>query len=117
MHRCGIARSVTYNKLGSLQGWGLNWMKAAPKIRAVCPPESLGMDKCKKVWEWSVNDCMKAISAASLAAKTFIIRAIYQRTQRQTRGCIVNLDPSINVVIPINVIKLSIKVQDTPASG
>lgn len=84
MHRCGIARSVTYNKLGSLQGWGLNWMKAAPKIRVVCPPESLGMDKCKKVWEWSVNDCMKAISAASLAAKTFIIRAIYQRTQDET---------------------------------
>lgn len=63
MQLCGIPRALTYNKLGSLKGWGLNWMFAAPIIRALCPPESLGMDKLRKVWEWSVNDCMKAINA------------------------------------------------------
>ena len=28
MHKCGVARSVTYNKLGSLFGWGVHWKKA-----------------------------------------------------------------------------------------
>lgn len=79
MLRCGIARSATYNKLGSLQGWGLNWMFAASIIREICPPESLGMDKSRKVWEWSVNDCMKAIAAQQEAAKTFISRDIWRK--------------------------------------
>ncbi len=26
MHLCGIARALTYNKLGSLQGWGVHWL-------------------------------------------------------------------------------------------
>ncbi len=79
MQRCGIVRAVTYNKLGSLQGWGLNWMLAAPIVRSICSPSSLGMDKSRKVWEWSVNDCMKAINAQQEAAKTNICRDIWRK--------------------------------------
>ncbi|NEO76395.1 hypothetical protein [Moorena sp. SIO4G3] len=30
MGLCGTARALTYNKLGSLQGWGLNWVRLVP---------------------------------------------------------------------------------------
>lgn len=79
MHLCGIPRSLTYNKLGSLQGWGLDWRKADPIIRTILQPANIGLPA--KLWEWSVNDAMKAISAAQEASKSFIYKAIYRRTQ------------------------------------
>lgn len=82
MKALGTVRSATYNKLGSLLGWSLDWKFAAPYIRPICPPSSVGLDKSRKVWEWSVNDCMKAISAQQAAAKVFLTRKIYQRYPR-----------------------------------
>ena len=35
---CGTVRALTYNKLGSLQGWGLNWKGADPIIRKILHP-------------------------------------------------------------------------------
>ena len=78
MHLCGIPRALTYNKLGSIQGWGLDWKKADPIIRTILKPRSIELPA--KLWEWAVNDTMKAISAAQEAAKTFIVRAIYGLT-------------------------------------
>jgi hypothetical protein len=79
MYLCGIPRALTYNKLGSLQGWGLDWRKADPIIRSMLTPSNIGLPA--KLWEWSVNDAMKAILAAQDAAKSFIYKAIYRRTQ------------------------------------
>jgi hypothetical protein len=35
MSLCGTPRALTYNKLGSLQGWGLDWRKADSIIRTM----------------------------------------------------------------------------------
>ena len=78
MRLCGIPRALTYNKLGSIQGWGLDWKKADPIVRTILQPSNIGLPA--KLWEWSVNDTMKAISAAQAAAKTFIVREIYNNT-------------------------------------
>lgn len=78
MKLCGIPRALTYNKLGSLKGWGLDWKKADPIIRTILKPSDIGLP-CK-LWEWSVNDTMKAIAAQQEAAKHYIVQAIYQYT-------------------------------------
>ncbi len=82
MHLCATPRALTYNKLGSLKGWGLDWKRADTIIRTLLQPSDIGLPA--KLWEWSVNDAMKAIIAQQEAAKTFIIRAIYQRTKDKT---------------------------------
>ena len=79
MNLCGIPRALTYNKLGSRQGWGLDWKKADLIIRTILKPTEVGLPA--KLWEWSVNDTMKAISAQQSAAKTFMLRAIYRKTK------------------------------------
>ena len=81
MDKCGVARALTYNKLGSLKGWGLHWKKAAPIIRKVLHPNEIGLPS--KLFEWSVNDCFKAITAQQEAAKTFLIRGIYRHTSNE----------------------------------
>ena len=78
MDKCGTARALTYNKLGSLQGWGQNWKQADPIVRAVLHPDEIGLPS--KLFEWSVSDCFKAITAQQDAAKTFLIREIYRHT-------------------------------------
>ncbi|NMG07897.1 zinc ribbon domain-containing protein [Brasilonema sp. UFV-L1] len=78
MHLCGVPRRLTYNKLGSLQGWGLDWKKADPIVRTVLKPDDIGLPG--KLWEWSVNDTMKAISAQQESAKTFLTQDIYNHT-------------------------------------
>lgn len=87
MHLCGIPRALTYNKLGSLQGWGLNWMRADSIVRELMQPKDIGLPA--KLWEWSVNDTMKAIGAQQDAAKVFVSRAIWRRypltTDEKTR--------------------------------
>ncbi len=82
MHLCGIPRSLTYNKLGSLQGWGASWMSADPIVRTILHPQDIQLPA--KLWEWAVNDTMKAIIAQQAAAKAFIVKAIYQRTKDET---------------------------------
>ena len=74
MHLCGTPRALTYNKLGALQGWGLDWRSSDRIIRTILNPSDIGLPA--KLWEWSVNDTMKAITAQQKAAKTFIDRAI-----------------------------------------
>lgn len=77
MDRCGIARALTYNKLGSLQGWGLDWRLSAPIIRAILHPDEIGLPS--KLFEWSVSDCFKAITAQQEAAKVYLVRDIYRK--------------------------------------
>lgn len=77
MRTCGTVRALTYNKLGSRQGWGLNWKKAAPIIRKIIQPHELGIPS--KIFEWTVSDTFKAITAQQEAAKTFLIKKIYQK--------------------------------------
>jgi IS605 OrfB family transposase len=90
MYLCGIPRALTYNKLGSLQGWGLDWKKADPIIRTILKPTDIGLPA--KLWEWSVNDTMKAISAQQQAAKTFLVRDIYRHTSdKDERNRLINL--------------------------
>ena len=81
MERCGVARALTYNQLGSLKGWGLHWKKADPIVRKVLHPSQMGLPS--KLFEWSVSDCFKAITAQQEAAKTFLIRKIYQHTSEE----------------------------------
>ncbi len=98
MDKCGVARAVTYNKLGSLQGWGLNWKKADPIVRKVLHPEKIELPS--KLFEWSVSDCFKAITAQQKAAKTYVIRKIYQRYReenlRKELIKLLELDPTSN---------------------
>jgi hypothetical protein len=79
MNLCGIPRALTYNKLGSRQGWQLDWKKADTFIRTILKPTDISLPA--KLWEWSVNDAMKSILAQQEASKTFIIRAIFQKTK------------------------------------
>ena len=78
MALCRIPRTLTYNKFGSIQGWGLDWKKADPIIRTILKPTDIGLPS--KLWEWSVSDTMKAILAQQEAAKTFLIKEIYRHT-------------------------------------
>lgn len=77
MGRCGTARALTYNKLGSLQGWGTHWKQAFPVIRQIQDCSDIGIPS--NIYEWSVNDCFKAITAQQEAAKVAIIKKIYQK--------------------------------------
>ncbi|MDY6901747.1 MAG: transposase [Cyanobacteriota bacterium] len=72
----GQCRAATYNKLGSLQGWGQHWKGADKVVRELCPSQDQLPGKLR---EWAVNDCFKAISAQQEAAKVFISRDIWRR--------------------------------------
>jgi hypothetical protein len=41
MELCAIRRALTYNKLGSLQGWGLDWRKTDRLVRTILVPSSI----------------------------------------------------------------------------
>jgi len=96
MDGCGTARALTYNKLGSLGGWGLNWKKADPIIRKIINPKELGIPS--KIFEWTVSDTFKAITAQQEAAKTFLIKKISQKyTCEETRkelGELLRINPT-----------------------
>jgi IS605 OrfB family transposase len=95
---CGTVRALTYNKLGSLQGWGLNWKGAEPMIRKILHPKELGIPS--KIFEWTVSDTFKAINAQQEAAKTFLIKKIYQKysspTERKEICQLLNNNPTGN---------------------
>lgn len=82
MHLCGIGRALTYNKLGSLQGWGIDWKQADPIVRTILKPTDINLPA--KIWEWSVNDTMKAIAAQQEAAKVFLLQDIWRKYPIQT---------------------------------
>jgi|GEM_PF-6008436 len=55
MHLCGIPRSLTYNKLGSLQGWGLDWKRADTIVRTIIQARRTKRHNCslmiQKAWQ------------------------------------------------------------------
>ena len=77
MRRLGVVRSETYNKLGSVNYWGLDWKKAYPLVRAFRTPESLGLPS--KLMEWTVSDVSKAIGAQQAACIEALRRDIWRR--------------------------------------
>jgi predicted small secreted protein len=77
MERLGIVRSETYNKLGSIKHWGMDWHKAYPLVRAFRTPESLGLPS--KLMEWTVNDVAKAILAQQAATIANLSEKIWKR--------------------------------------
>ncbi|WAN69035.1 zinc ribbon domain-containing protein [Moorena producens JHB] len=77
MRKLGIVRSESYNKLGSISHWGLDWKKAYPEVRSFRTPESLGLPS--KLMEWTVSDVAKAITASQAACTETVIKKIYKR--------------------------------------
>jgi hypothetical protein len=69
-----IPRALSYNKLGSLKGWGLDGQKADPIVRTILKATDINLPS--KLWEWSISDTMKAIAAQQEAAKVYVVREI-----------------------------------------
>ncbi|NEO02508.1 MAG: transposase, partial [Moorea sp. SIO3I7] len=77
MNKLGVVRSESYNKLGSISHWGLDWKKAYPEVRSFRTPESLGVPS--KLMEWTVSDVAKAITAQQAACTEAVIKKVYKR--------------------------------------
>ncbi|WP_353736792.1 hypothetical protein [Moorena sp. SIO2C4] len=77
MKKLGVVRSESYNKLGSISYWGLDWKKAYPEVRSFRPPESLGLPS--KLMEWTVSDVAKAITASQAACIEVVIKKVYRK--------------------------------------
>ncbi|WP_424102481.1 zinc ribbon domain-containing protein [Moorena producens] len=77
MKKLGIVRSESYNKLGSISHWGIDWKKAYPEVRSFRTPESLGLPS--KLMEWTVSDTAKAITASQAACTEAVIKKVYKR--------------------------------------
>lgn len=77
MERLGIVRSESYNKLGGVKHWGMNWRDAYPEVRAFRTPESLGLPS--KLMEWTVSDVAKAILAQQAATIANLRKKIWAR--------------------------------------
>ncbi|NEO63595.1 MAG: transposase, partial [Moorea sp. SIO4G2] len=77
MKKLGIVRAESYNKLGSISHWGLDWKKSYPEVRSFRTPESLGLPS--KLMEWTVSDVAKAITAQQAACTEAVIKKIYKR--------------------------------------
>lgn len=71
---CRIPRALTYHKLGSVKGWGLDGQKADPIVRKIQKTTDINLQS--KLWEWSISDTMKAIAAPQEAAKVYVVRGI-----------------------------------------
>ena len=77
MNKLGVVRSESYNKLGSISHWGLDWKKAYPEVRSFRTPESLGLPS--KLMEWTVTDVAKAITAQQAACTEAVVKKIYKK--------------------------------------
>ncbi len=77
MKKLGIVRSESYNKLGSISHWGLDWKKAIPEIKSFRTPETLGLPA--KIMDWTINDVAKAITAQQAACIDAVAKKIYRR--------------------------------------
>lgn len=87
--RLAVVRSESYNKLGSIKHWGMDWHQAYPEVRTFRTPESLGLPL--KLMEWTVSDVAKAILAQQSATVANLRQSIFARypgekneTQRKT---------------------------------
>ncbi|NEN98454.1 MAG: transposase [Moorea sp. SIO3I7] len=77
MKKLGIVRSESYNKLGSINHWGLDWKKAIPEVKSFRNPDSLGLPA--KLMDWAINDVAKAITAQQAACIDAVAKRIYRR--------------------------------------
>jgi IS605 OrfB family transposase len=78
MNLAGTVKAQTYNKFGSLTGWGISPMSSPDKIIRNLHGMT-GFDNAKKLHEWQCLDTIKAIRAQQQAAKTYISRAIWKK--------------------------------------
>ncbi|WAN68754.1 zinc ribbon domain-containing protein [Moorena producens JHB] len=77
MKKLGIVRAESYNKLGSINHWGIDWKKAVPEVKSFRTPDTLGLPA--KLMDWTVNDVAKAITASQAACTDVVIKKIYKR--------------------------------------
>ncbi|NEQ86787.1 MAG: transposase [Moorea sp. SIO2I5] len=77
MKKLGIVRSESYNKLGSINHWGLDWKKAIPEVKSFRTPDSLGLPA--KLMDWTINDVAKAITAQQAACTDAVVRKVYKK--------------------------------------
>ncbi|NEO35696.1 MAG: transposase [Moorea sp. SIOASIH] len=77
MKKLGIVRAESYNKLGSINHWGLDWKKAIPEVKSFRTPDALGLPA--KLMDWTINDVAKAITASQAACTDAVIKKIYKR--------------------------------------
>jgi transposase len=77
MERLAVVRSESYNKLGSVRHWGMDWRKAYPEVRSFRSPESLNLPS--KLMEWTVSDVAKAILAGQAATVANLRKFIWKR--------------------------------------
>ncbi len=85
MQRLGIVsakrrlrqRAESYNKLGSINHWGMDWRKAYAEVKSIRCPESLGLPS--KLMEWTVNDVAKCILAQQAATIANLREKIWAR--------------------------------------
>ncbi|NEQ85881.1 MAG: transposase [Moorea sp. SIO2I5] len=77
MKKLGVVRAESYNKLGSINHWGLDWKKAIPEVKSFRTPDTLGLPA--KLMDWTINDVAKAITASQAACTDAVIKKIYKR--------------------------------------
>ena len=77
MKKLGVVRAESYNKLGSINHWGLDWKKAIPKVKSFRTPDTLGLPA--KLMDWTINDVAKAITASQAACRDAVIKKIYRK--------------------------------------
>lgn len=78
MRLAGTVKAQTYNKFGSVSGWGVTPMSSPDKIIRKLHGLT-GFDDAKKLHEWQCLDTIKAIGAQQDAAKSTIIRSIWRK--------------------------------------
>ncbi|WP_293057137.1 MULTISPECIES: zinc ribbon domain-containing protein [unclassified Moorena] len=77
MKKLGVVRAESYNKLGSINHWGLDWKKAIPEVKSFRTPDTLGIPA--KLMDWTINDVAKAIVAQQAACRDVVTKKIYKR--------------------------------------
>ena len=77
MKKLAVVRSESYNKLGSISHWGLDWKKAIPEVKSFRNPDTLGLPA--KIMDWTINDVAKAITAQQAACIDAVAKKVYKR--------------------------------------
>ncbi|WP_424103671.1 zinc ribbon domain-containing protein [Moorena producens] len=77
MKKLGVVRSESWNKLGSISHWGIDWKKSFREVRTFRSPESLGLPS--KLMDWAVCDVAKAITAQQAACIDVVVKKIHRK--------------------------------------